>query len=374
MEGGYGWTEEEMVVFGTALAAATTTIAVGEYCINYLFRTSSRFGDYERSRIINWIIREGEQVCVAQLRMNKATFFNLCSLLRDRNMLPDGKHIYMEEQLVIFLHTVGHNVRNRVIENQFIRLGETVSRYFTKALDAVVGLYPNFVKLPSAETPPEILSNPKWSTYFQDCIGAIDGIHVPAYVPALESATYRNRKGILSQNVMVACTFDMKFVYVLAGWEGSVSDARILHSTLTHTTDRFTIPQGKYHIVDAGYAHLPGFMASYRGVQYHLNEYHTGRNPTNKKELFNYQHTQLRNVIERIFGVLKARFSILKSAPPYNLNTQVKIVIACCMLHNFIRIFGGDSLMEEEVTSTEVTESVDLSPCEGNATQREKDE
>ncbi|XP_060967285.1 uncharacterized protein LOC133035443 [Cannabis sativa] len=55
------------------------------------------------------------------------------------------------------------------------------------------------------------------------------------------------------------------------------------------------------------------------------------------KELFNYRHSSLRNVIEQCFGVLKARFPILKMMPPYKLSRQTLIVIACCTLHNFIR-------------------------------------
>ena len=62
----------------------------------------------------------------------------------------------------------------------------------------------------------------------QDCIGAIDGIHVTARVPRSESTTYRGRKHYTSQNVLVTVDFDMKFTYVLAGWEGSTHDATIL--------------------------------------------------------------------------------------------------------------------------------------------------
>ncbi|KAM1212395.1 hypothetical protein ACFX2G_004030 [Malus domestica] len=31
---------------------------------------------------------------------------------------------------------------------------------------------------------------------------------------------------------MAACAFDLKFLYVLAGWEGSASDLQVLNSTL----------------------------------------------------------------------------------------------------------------------------------------------
>ncbi|XP_011102126.1 uncharacterized protein LOC105180135 isoform X1 [Sesamum indicum] len=61
------------------------------------------------------------------------------------------------------------------------------------------------------------------------------------------------------------------------------------------------------------------------------------------KELFNQRHSQLRNVIERAFDVLKNRFPILKGPmPPYSLDRQRDLVIACCVIHNFIRKFGID--------------------------------
>lgn len=94
---------------------------------------------------------------------------------------------------------------------------------------------------------------------------------------------------------------------------------------------------GKYYVVDAGYPNMPGFLAPYRGVRYHLPDYRRGSSPSGVKELFNHTHSSLRNVIERCFGVLKARFPILKRMPPYSFPTQRNIVVAACTVHNFIR-------------------------------------
>ena len=58
--------------------------------------------------------------------------------------------------------------------------------------------------------------------------------------------------------------------------------------------------------------------------------------PKNKEELFNLRHSSLRNVIERIFGVLKRRFRILCLAPEYNMQIQAQIPAALCAIHNFI--------------------------------------
>ncbi|KAI3667991.1 hypothetical protein L6452_43062 [Arctium lappa] len=53
--------------------------------------------------------------------------------------------------------------------------------------------------------------------------------------------------------------------------------------------------------------------------------------------MFNYAHAQLRNVIERVYGVLKARFPILKQMAPFPFQVQKDVVTACFAIHNFIR-------------------------------------
>jgi hypothetical protein len=88
----------------------------------------------------------------------------------------------------------------------------------------------------------------------QNCIGAIDGTHISMTIPLGQQEPYRNRKQGLSQNMMVACDFDLKFVRVHTGWEGSASDARVLHDALNHG---FSVPPGKFYLVDAGYANTP---------------------------------------------------------------------------------------------------------------------
>lgn len=60
--------------------------------------------------------------------------------------------------------------------------------------------------------------------------------------------------------------------------------------------------------------------------------------PKDREELFNLRHAQLRNVIERVFGVLKRRFRIMRTAPEYPFHTQAKIPASLAAIHNFIRI------------------------------------
>jgi hypothetical protein len=60
--------------------------------------------------------------------------------------------------------------------------------------------------------------------------------------------------------------------------------------------------------------------------------------PSNKEELFTLRHTSARNVIERIFGVLKQYFCILLLPPAYAMEIQAQIPAALCALHNYIRL------------------------------------
>ena len=158
-----------------------------------------------------------------------------------------------------------------------------------------------------------------------------------------QAAPFRNRKGTLSQNVMVVCDFNLNRTYVSARWEGSATDSMVLRSAMNNVVGKFEVPSGKYYLVDGGYANMTSFIAPYRGVRYHLKEFgHGHRRPQNHKELFNHRHVVLRNHVERALGVVKKRFPILKVATLHKMENQTKIPIAAAVLHNLIRSHNGD--------------------------------
>ena len=53
---------------------------------------------------------------------------------------------------------------------------------------------------------------------------------------------FRGRKSSPTHNVMAAVSFDLKFTFVLAGWEGSAHDALILSVAIER--NGFTVPAG----------------------------------------------------------------------------------------------------------------------------------
>ncbi|XP_020399934.2 protein ALP1-like [Zea mays] len=247
----------------------------------------------------------------------------------------------------MFLHVVGHNQRFRVVHQAFRRSIQTVHKHFHQVLYAVGELRKELIKAPSPTTHPKITGSYRWNPYLKDCIGAIDGTHVLARVPRHMQQAFRGRKTNPTQNVMVAVDFDLKFTYVLAGWEGSAHDALILADAIERD-DGFTVPQGKFYLVDAGYACRTGFLPPFRGVRYHLSEFGSRNRPTNARELFNLRHSSLRVTVERAIGALKNRFRILDNKPFHKYKTQVKLVLACSILHNWILGFGIDEIVPDE--------------------------
>ncbi|KAF8391276.1 hypothetical protein HHK36_023578 [Tetracentron sinense] len=74
-----------------------------------------------------------------------------------------------------------------------------------------------------------------------DCVGAIDGKHVHASIPIDLKARFHGRKEGTTHNVLVVVSFDLKFMYVLVGWEGSAHDSRILDNALSRPS-RLRVP------------------------------------------------------------------------------------------------------------------------------------
>ncbi|KAL2344127.1 hypothetical protein Fmac_005412 [Flemingia macrophylla] len=273
--------------------------------------------------------------CLENFRMDKHVFCKLCDILQAKGLLHHTNRIKIEEQLAIFMFIIGHNLRTRAVQELFHYSGETISRHFNNVLNAIMSISMDFFQPPGYGVPSEILQNPRFYPYFKDCVGAIDGIHVPVTVGVDEQGPFRNKNGLLSQNILAACSFDLKFHYVLAGWEGSATDLQIFNSAITRR-NKLQVPEGKYYIVDIKYPNVPGFIAPYSSTPYY-KDFPSDYHPQDATELFNQRHSLLRNVTDRTFGALKKRFPILTSAPSYPLQTQVKLVVAACVLHNYIR-------------------------------------
>lgn len=190
------------------------------------------------------------------------------------------------------------------------------------------------VKPPSPETPQFIRQNPKLYPFFKDCIGAVDGSHYESCPPGHLTEVFRNRKGVVTTNVMAAVDFQGRFIHILAGWEGSAHDWKVYMDSVRRG---FVIPEGKYLLADAGYNCSHRLLTPYRGIRYHLQESaRHGLRPTTPEELYNLRHSQTRIIVEKALGRHKLAFRTLTCRPCYPTTTQVKVIYATAALMNWI--------------------------------------
>jgi len=61
-------------------------------------------------------------------------------------------------------------------------------------------------------------------------------------VPSDKVVQHICRKGMITQNVLAVCDFDMRFIFVLAGCTGSVHDMRVFTDAMTKYGDMFPHP------------------------------------------------------------------------------------------------------------------------------------
>jgi hypothetical protein len=133
--------------------------------------------------------------------------------------------VTVEEVVTIVLLVLVHGMKFRLIRSSYRLTLEPISRHFNEVLGAILSLSHEIIKLPDPAT--ELPEDHKWR-WFPDGLGALDGTHVDVRVPLRKQGRYRNRKKAITTNVLGVCDRNMKFVYVLAGWEGSASDGRVL--------------------------------------------------------------------------------------------------------------------------------------------------
>ncbi|KAJ9147539.1 hypothetical protein P3X46_029689 [Hevea brasiliensis] len=242
----------------------------------------------ENTKNDNKIMRGNERRCVNLFRMDKDTLIKLCLDLECHYKLKCSKKMTILEKVGMFLYVLVLGASNRQVQERFHHSGETVSRNFHEVLKAMLCLSIDMIKLTDptfSNIPPEILNDDRYMPHFKDCIGAIDGTHVSACIQEENLIRFIDRKGVPTQNIMAACSFDMQFTFVMAGWEG------------------------KYYVVDAGYQQMEGYLAPYKGTRYYLPD----------------------------FQFWKARWKILRIMPPYSFYVQRDIVIVSMALHNYIR-------------------------------------
>jgi hypothetical protein len=202
--------------------------------------------DEHRHSLRKYLLKDmydgSEVACYDQLRLTKRNFHDLCTMLREKCGLRESVYVAVEEKVAMFLLVVGHGLKMRLLRGQYKRSLGTISAHFSEVLTAILSLHKEFIKLPDpSSTPPD---DYKWK-WFPNALGAIDGCHVDVCVHVADQGRYRNRKQDITTNMLGVVDWNMKFLYAMPAWEGSVSDSRVLKDAMrTSRQDAFAVPNG----------------------------------------------------------------------------------------------------------------------------------
>ena len=204
--------------------------------------------------------------------MEVPIFHSIVKVLVSGGLLKETRNVSAQCSTAMILFFAGQKgPNNRALQERFQCSDETITRHLHAVIDALVAMSP-FVITRSDPVPAEIKQSRKFYPYFKDCRGAIDGTHIPVHVPEADSARFMGRKGI-TMNVLAACSFDLKFTYVLTGWEGAALDSIIMQDAVNRD---YPIQDEMYDLGDAGFALTPFMLTPFRNTRYHLKEYLRG--------------------------------------------------------------------------------------------------
>lgn len=225
-----------------------------------------------------------------------------------------------------------------------------ISRALLDVCKAIVTcLAPDFIKMPTK--PADLMRNAaafnklgkkgKTRVYpkgLVNVIGAIDGTHIPIRNPTAESQEHYGRKGYPSFNCHAACGPDGIFIDVVTGGLGSSHDSSIfrdspLYKDIIHGQETWWNCRSSINdtsiplclVADSAYACETCVMPAFK-------EHQTVGNQAMRR--FNVVHARTRNVIERAFGRLKARWRLLLRKSEIKLVSYATVVMACFVLHN----------------------------------------
>ena len=168
-------------------------------------RTSAWWDKFLNNEVMNsdWL---------ENFRMSKTSFEELVNIFRpylEKPVTRIRKPILTECQIASFLYYISDEALYRNTANAFGISRGSVSLIIRKVSKAILE-FPgkNYMKLPVAVAEVENLTQKFLEHHgFPQCIGAIDGTHIPIRQPNQNYADYINRKGFSFINAQALCDY-----------------------------------------------------------------------------------------------------------------------------------------------------------------------
>lgn len=159
---------------------------------------------------------------------------------------------------------------------------------------------------------------------------------------------------------------DYKFVYIDVGSYGTSSDSEVFKTSNMGkrlTENQLNIPPGRKLPNDEDGNAVPFCVVGDEafGLGNHVLRPYSKKNLNYTKRIFNYRHTRARRMVECTFGILANKWRVFHRPIDVNINFCIRIIKACCVLHNYVRTKDGvqfiDTLYECPMENFTVNEN-----------------
>lgn len=199
--------------------------------------------------------------------------------------------------------------------------------------------------IPSTEKWIEISMEFEVRANFPNCIGAVDGKHVRIIKPTKSGSLFFNYKHFFSILLIAICDANYCFTYIDVGAYGKFSDSTVFKSGpfwKKLEEKALNIPDGK-SLPGTDETIMPYVIVGDEAfpLTRDLLRPYARKNLNYKKKIFNYRLTRARRFIECSFGILSNKWRIFHRPMNVKISLATKIIKACCILHNFVRLRDG---------------------------------
>ncbi|KAJ1127951.1 hypothetical protein NDU88_006344 [Pleurodeles waltl] len=242
-----------------------------------------------------------ERHVIITYRLDRATIQELCTQL-EPDLMSAIRHptgIPPQVQVLSVLHFLASGSFQTTVAIASAMSQPMFSNVLSRVLSALLKHMPSYIVFPQVEDLPTVKGDFYALGHIPNILGAIDGTHVALVTPRRSEQVYRKRESYHSMNVQMVCLADQYISHVNAKFPGSMHDAYILrNSSIPYVMGQLQRLR-VWLIGGSGYPNLSWLLTPVRNPR------------TRAEERYNEAHGRTRRIIERTFGLLKARFRCL---------------------------------------------------------------
>lgn len=283
-------------------------------------------------------------------RMRKQTFLKIVQLVGPEIRKQDTflrAAVPVEKRIGIALWRLATGDTYRAIGTTFGQGKSTaimITREFCKAISNLAG---RCIKFPSQRGEVERAIREFADLEFcaiPQAVGAIDGTHFEILAPDKNAFDYFDRKQRYSVAMQAVVGSDLKLLDVAIGYPGSMHDSRILRcsSLYRRAENRIILNEPLKNINGIQVRPLLLGDGAYPLSSWLVKPYPQLGRLTASEARYNRKLSSARTVVERAFGLLKARWRCLLKRLDNKFRNVPTIILACCILHNICQNEGDD--------------------------------